>query len=59
MTQKIEAGTPQADGSLKIEPTMTVEDVGRTIVFMASLPLDTNVPFLTVMANGMPYMGRG
>ena len=59
MTQKIETGTPQADGSLKVEPTMTVEDVGRTIVFMASLPLETNVPFLTVMANGMPYMGRG
>lgn len=59
MTQKIEAGTPQPDGSLKVEPTMTVADVGRTIVFMASLPLDTNVPFLTVMANGMPYMGRG
>lgn len=59
MTQKIETGTPQADGSLKVEPTMTVEDVGRTVVFMASLPLDTNVPFLTVMANGMPYMGRG
>lgn len=59
MTQKIEAGTPQADGSLKVEPTMTVAEVGRTIVFMASLPLDTNIPFLTVMANGMPYMGRG
>ncbi|WP_158857598.1 SDR family oxidoreductase [Lunatibacter salilacus] len=59
MTQRIETGTPQADGSLKVEATMTVEDVGRTVVFMASLPLDTNVPFLTVMANGMPYMGRG
>nr|MBI1232668.1 SDR family NAD(P)-dependent oxidoreductase [Cytophagales bacterium] len=59
MTQKIETGTPQADGSLKVEPTMSVEDVGRTVVFMANLPIDTNVPFITVMANGMPYMGRG
>lgn len=59
MTQKMEAGIGQADGSLKIEPTMKVEDVGRTVVYMAGLPLNTNVPFLTIMANGMPYMGRG
>ncbi len=59
MTQKMEAGIGQADGSLKIEPTMHVEDVGRTVVYMAGLPLNTNVPFLTIMANRMPYMGRG
>ncbi|MGB5275521.1 MAG: SDR family oxidoreductase [Flavobacteriaceae bacterium] len=59
MTQKMEAGIRQADGSLKIEPTMRVEDVGRTVVYMAGLPLNTNVPFLTIMANLMPYMGRG
>jgi len=59
MTQKIEKGILQADGSEKIEPTMSVEDVGRTVVYMASLPLNTNVPFITVMANQMPYIGRG
>ena len=59
LTQKIEAGIIQADGSQKIEPTINLVDVGRTVAYMASLPLDTNVPFLTVMANQMPYMGRG
>ena len=59
MTAKIEKGILQADGSLKIEPTMRVEDIGRAVVYMASLPLDTNVPFITVMANQMPYIGRG
>jgi len=59
MTQKIEKGILQADGSNKIEPTMNVEDVARSVVYMASLPLDTNVPFLTIMANQMPFMGRG
>ena len=59
MTRKIEKGILQADGSQKVEPTIKVEDIGRTVVYMANLPLDTNVPFLTVMANQMPYMGRG
>lgn len=59
MTKKIEEGTLQAGGSLQIEPTVNVDDIGRTIAHMASLPLDTNIPFLTVMANQMPYMGRG
>ncbi len=59
MTKKMEAGVPQADGSLKVEPTMNVEDVGRAVAYMASLPPDTNIPFLTIMANQMPYMGRG
>ena len=59
MTKKMEKGTLQADGSYKIEPTMNPEDVGRTVVYMASLPLNTNVPFLTIMANKMPYIGRG
>jgi len=59
LTKKIEAGIIQADGSHKIEPTINLEDVGRTVVYLAGLPLDTNVPFLTVMANQMPYMGRG
>jgi NAD(P)-dependent dehydrogenase (short-subunit alcohol dehydrogenase family) len=59
MTKKIEAGVLQADGSQKIEPTMQVEDVGRAVAYMASLPPATNIPFLTIMANQMPYMGRG
>ncbi|MBT8180770.1 MAG: SDR family oxidoreductase [Eudoraea sp.] len=59
MTKKIEKGTLQADGSYKTEPTMRPEDVGRSIVYMAGLPLNTNVPFLTIMANQMPYIGRG
>jgi NAD(P)-dependent dehydrogenase (short-subunit alcohol dehydrogenase family) len=59
MTKKMEAGILQADGSQKIEPTMDVKDIGRTVVYMAGLPLDTNVPFITVMANQMPYIGRG
>jgi NAD(P)-dependent dehydrogenase (short-subunit alcohol dehydrogenase family) len=59
MTKKIEEGTLQADGSRKTEPTMDVHEIGRAIVYMASLPPAANIPFMTVMANGMPYMGRG
>jgi NAD(P)-dependent dehydrogenase (short-subunit alcohol dehydrogenase family) len=59
MTRKMREGILQADGSHKTEPVMDLEDVGRAVVFMASLPLDTNVPFMTIMANQMPYMGRG
>ena len=59
MTKKMEEGILQADGSRKIEPTINVKDVARAVVYMGSLPLDTNVPFITVMANQMPYMGRG
>jgi len=53
------AGTLQADGRIAVEPTMDVDDVARSVAFMASLPLDTNVQFLTVMATKMPYIGRG
>lgn len=59
MTKKMEEGVLQADGSQKIEPTMNLKDVGRAVVYMASLPPDTNVLFLTIMANQMPYIGRG
>ena len=59
MTKKIEEGTLQADGSRKIEPTMKADEVGRAVAYMASLPTDANIPFLTIMANQMPYMGRG
>jgi NAD(P)-dependent dehydrogenase (short-subunit alcohol dehydrogenase family) len=59
MTERMSGGVPQADGSLKPEPTMDVANVARAIVSMASLPLDTNVQFMTVMATKMPFVGRG
>jgi NAD(P)-dependent dehydrogenase (short-subunit alcohol dehydrogenase family) len=59
MTKQMEQGILQADGSRKIEPTISANDVARTILYMASLPLSANVPFITVMANQMPYIGRG
>jgi NAD(P)-dependent dehydrogenase (short-subunit alcohol dehydrogenase family) len=59
MTQGMNKGVAQADGSRKPEPTFDVEHVGRAIAYMASLPLDANVQFLTVMATKMPFIGRG
>jgi hypothetical protein len=53
------AGVPQADGTLVPEPRMDVAHVGRSVAHMASLPLDANVQFMTVMATKMPYIGRG
>ena len=52
-------GVLQPDGSKKIEARMAADDVGRAVVYMAGLPLDTNVLFMTVMANMMPFVGRG
>jgi hypothetical protein len=52
-------GVLQADGSLRSEPRMRVDDVGRAVVLMAGLPLDTNVATLTVTATAMPFVGRG
>jgi len=52
-------GVRQADGSMRQEPTIDVEHVARAVVYMASLPLDANVQFMTVMATGMPFVGRG
>ena len=59
MTKKMAEGVLQADGAYRAEPTMKVEDVGRAVAYMASLPPETNIPFLTIMANGMSYVGRG
>jgi NAD(P)-dependent dehydrogenase (short-subunit alcohol dehydrogenase family) len=59
MTARMAHGVPQANGTLAPEPVMDVAHVGRAVVYMAGLPLDANVPFITVMATGMPYMGRG
>jgi NAD(P)-dependent dehydrogenase (short-subunit alcohol dehydrogenase family) len=52
-------GVLQPDGRSMVESRMNADDVGRAVVYMAGLPLDTNVPFMTVMANSMPFMGRG
>ena len=59
LTARWEDGTPQPNGSLLVEPKMDVRDVGRAVAFMASLPLDANVPTMTVMATKMPFVGRG
>jgi NAD(P)-dependent dehydrogenase (short-subunit alcohol dehydrogenase family) len=59
MTARMKEGVPQADGSTAVEPTMDAADVGRAVAFMASLPLDSNVQFMTVMAAKMPFVGRG
>jgi NAD(P)-dependent dehydrogenase (short-subunit alcohol dehydrogenase family) len=59
MTERMRQGILQADGSLRPEPTMDVENVARAVLHMASLPLDANVLFMTVMATKMPYVGRG
>ena len=52
-------GVPQANGELAPEPTMPVEHVASAVIYMASLPLDANVQFMTVMATKMPFIGRG
>ena len=59
MTARMKRGVLQADGRLAPEPTMDVDAVARAVVYMASLPLDTNVLFMTVMATKMPFVGRG
>jgi len=59
MTVRMTEGVPQADGSIRVEPRMDPHHVARAVVYMASLPLDTNVLFLTVMATTMPFVGRG
>ena len=59
MTEAMAEGVPQADGSLRPEPRMNVDDVARAVAYMASLPLDANVATMTVMATKMPYLGRG
>jgi len=52
-------GVPQADGSIRAEPRMDPVHVARAVVYMAGLPLDANVQFMTVMATKMPFIGRG
>ena len=59
LTARMKKGVPQANGSIAVEPTMDVRHVARAVVYMASLPLEANVQFLTVMATKMPFVGRG
>jgi NAD(P)-dependent dehydrogenase (short-subunit alcohol dehydrogenase family) len=59
MTARMAEGVPQADGSLAVEPRMDPEHVAQAVVYMAGLPLEANVLFMTVMATKMPFVGRG
>jgi NAD(P)-dependent dehydrogenase (short-subunit alcohol dehydrogenase family) len=59
MVERMKKGVPQANGTVAVEPVMDPADVARAVVYMASLPLDANVQFMTVMATKMPFIGRG
>ncbi len=59
MARAMTQGVPQADGRIAIEPTMDVADVAAAVLHMANLPLSVSVPFMTIMARDMPYIGRG
>lgn len=59
LSARFQTGTMQANGEIRTEPTFDVKHVADTVVYMASLPLDTNVQFITIMATNMPFVGRG
>jgi len=59
LAARMKDGVPQANGSIAPEPLMDVEHVANAVLHMASLPLETNVQFLTIMATKMPFVGRG
>jgi len=59
LASRMTRGVPQANGQIAVEPTMDVQDVAKALVYMASLSLDSNVQFMTVMATKMPFVGRG
>jgi NADP-dependent 3-hydroxy acid dehydrogenase YdfG len=59
MTSRMSRGVPQADGSMAVEPTFEASHVADAVLYMASLPLDANVQFLTITATTMPFIGRG
>jgi Short-chain alcohol dehydrogenase of unknown specificity len=59
MTERMAAGILQADGSTRVEPRMDVQHVATAVAYMAELPLDANVQFMTIMATNMPFVGRG
>jgi NAD(P)-dependent dehydrogenase (short-subunit alcohol dehydrogenase family) len=59
MTERMAKGVPQANGTTMVEPRMDVKQVGSAVLYMANLPLDANVQFMTIMATKMPFVGRG
>lgn len=59
MTAKSKNGIPQPNGSIVVEPTMDAQNIAQAVIYMAGLPLDANVQFMTIMATKMPYIGRG
>jgi len=59
MTERMKNGVPQANGTMMVEPRMDVAHVGSAVAYMAGLPLDANVQFMTIMASKMPFVGRG
>ena len=59
MTDRMTQGVPQANGSMMVEPRMNVQHVADAVLYMASLPFDANVQFMTIMATTMPFIGRG
>ena len=59
MTRKMSDGVLQANGGIEVEPTIDLQHIGRAVIYMAGLPLDANVQFMTVMATKMPFIGRG
>jgi NADP-dependent 3-hydroxy acid dehydrogenase YdfG len=59
LASRMAQGVPQANGTIMAEPTFDPAEVGRAVRYMASLPLDVNVQFITIMATAMPYVGRG
>ncbi|MBH63820.1 MAG: 3-oxoacyl-ACP reductase [Alphaproteobacteria bacterium] len=59
LTERMTKGVPQADGSVKVEHTMDVDDVANAVVSMAELPLTANIQFMTIMATNIPFIGRG
>ena len=59
MTAHMKNGVLQANGEVAVEPTIDADHVARAVLYMANLPLDVNIPFVTVMATGMPFIGRG
>jgi NADP-dependent 3-hydroxy acid dehydrogenase YdfG len=59
MTERMTAGVPQANGEIAVEPRIDLRHVADAVLYMANLPLEANVQFLTVMATNMPFIGRG
>ncbi|MCI3953570.1 MAG: oxidoreductase, partial [Burkholderiales bacterium] len=59
LAARMSRGVKQADGSVKVEPMIDVAHVGEAVRYMASLPIDVNVQFMTIMATNMPFVGRG